>query len=70
MNAGLITNAPALAYVKEWNAWIVFNNKTEMISWTDDPTEIDWLSTWVQKYGADKTAPRAVTLKSSGLRPR
>jgi hypothetical protein len=26
MNAALITNAPALAYVKEWNAWIVVNN--------------------------------------------
>ena len=39
MNAALITNAPALAYVKEWNAWIVVNNKTEMISSTDDPAE-------------------------------
>ena len=70
MNAALITNAPALAYVKEWNAWIVLNNKTEMISWTDDPTEIDWLSTWVLKYDTDTTARRAGALKRSGLRPR
>jgi hypothetical protein len=70
MNAALITNAPALAYVKEWNAWIVVNNKTEMISWTDDPAEIDWLSTWVRKFAADKTVRRAVALKSSGLRAR
>jgi hypothetical protein len=49
--------------------WIVLNNKTEMISWTDDPTELDSLSTWVLKYSADKTARRAIALKSSGLRP-
>jgi hypothetical protein len=70
MNAALITNAPALAYVKEWNAWIVVNNKTEMISWTDDPAEIDWLSRWVLKFAADRTARRAVALKSNGLRAR
>ena len=56
MDGRWIDNAPALAYVKELDAWIVVNNKSEMISWTDDPAEIDWFSTWVLAQGTDKKA--------------
>jgi hypothetical protein len=61
MDGRWIENAPALAYVKELDAWIVVNNNSEMISWTDDPAEIDWLSTWVLGHGADKKAKMRVS---------
>ena len=45
-----LNNGPALAYVKELCTWIVVNNKGELISRTDDPAEIAWLSLWVLQY--------------------
>ena len=47
MDHRCISNEPALAYVKELGAWIVLNNKSELISWTDEPAEIAWLSSWL-----------------------
>ena len=47
-----LNDGPALAYVKELCTWIVVNNKGELISCTDDPAEIAWLSLWVLQYKA------------------
>ena len=64
-----LNDAPALAYVKELCTWIVVSNKGELISWTDDPAEIAWLSLWVLQYqatvkevdpGTDNRASKAV----------
>ena len=45
-----LNDGPALAYVKELCTWIVVNDKGELISCTDDPAEIAWLSLWVLQY--------------------
>jgi hypothetical protein len=47
-----LNDGPALAYVKELCTWVVVNNKGELISCTDDPAEIAWLSLWVLQYKA------------------
>ena len=47
-----LNDGPGLAYVKELCTWIVVSNKGELISWTDDPAEIAWLSLWVLQYKA------------------
>ena len=47
-----LNDGPGLAYVKELCTWIVVSNKGELISWTDDPAEIAWLSLWVLQYRA------------------
>ena len=38
---------PALAYVNLLHTWVVVNNNSEPISWTDDAAEVAWLSEWV-----------------------
>ena len=64
-----LNDGPALAYVKELCTWIVVNDKGELISCTDDPAEIAWLSLWVLQYkssikevnqGTDTRASKAV----------
>ena len=64
-----LNDGPALAYVKELCTWVVVSNKGELISWTDDPAEIAWLSLWVLQYkttlkeadpGTDNRASKAV----------
>ena len=45
-----LNDRPALAYVNKLCAWVVVNNKSELISWTDDPAELAWLSLWVRQY--------------------
>lgn len=64
-----LNDGPGLAYVKELCTWIVVSNKGELISWTDDPAEIAWLSLWVLQYkatvkeadaGTDNRASKAV----------
>jgi hypothetical protein len=45
-----LNDGPGLAYVKELCTWIVVNDKGELISCTDDPAEIAWLSLWVLQY--------------------
>ena len=68
-----LNDRPALAYVNELCAWVVVNNKSELISWTDDPAEIAWLSLWVLQYKATvKEADRGTdnrALKAGGRRP-
>jgi hypothetical protein len=68
-----LNDGPGLAYVKELCTWIVVNDKGELISYTDDPAEIAWLSLWVLHYKAtrkeeNRTDNRA--LKAGGRRPR
>ena len=41
-----LNDGPVLTYVKKLCAWVVINNKSERISWTDDPAELAWLSLW------------------------
>src|SRR5258705_10888575 len=62
-----LNDGPALAYVKELCTWVVVSNNGELISWTDDPAEIAWLSLWVLQYkttlkepGTDDRASKAV----------
>ena len=64
-----LNDGPGLVYVKELCTWIVVNNKGELISRTDDPAEIAWLSLWVLQYkttlkeadpGTDNRASKAV----------
>jgi len=47
-----LNDRPALAYVNKLYAWVVVNNKSELISWTDDPAELAWLSLRVLQYKA------------------
>ena len=72
-------DGPALAYVKELCTWVVVNDKGELISCTDDPAEIAWLSLWVQQYkatikeayrGTDNRALKAVGRKPSRVSSR
>ena len=67
-----LNDGPGLVYVKELCTWVVVNHKAELISWTDDPAEIAWLSLWVLQYEAtvkeaNRTDNRA--LKAGGRRP-
>ena len=39
-----LNDRPVLAYVNKLCAWVVVSNKGELISWTDDPAELAWLS--------------------------
>ena len=64
-----LNGGPALAYVKELCTWVVVSTNGELISWTDDPAEIAWLSLWVLQYkatikeadqGTDNRASKAV----------
>jgi hypothetical protein len=69
-----LNDGPGLAYVKELCTWIVVNDKGELISYTDDPAEIAWLSLWVLQYKATvKEANQGTdnrTLKTGGRRPK
>jgi hypothetical protein len=47
-----LNDGPALAYVNELYAWVVVNNKGELISFTKDPAELAWLLPWVMQYKA------------------
>ncbi len=61
-----LNDGPALAYVKELCTWIVVNNKGELISCTNDPAEIAWLSLWVLQYKATiKEADRGTDNRAS-----
>ena len=69
-----LNDGPGLAYVKELCTWVVVSNKGELISWTDDPAEIAWLSLWVLQYkatvkeadrGTDNRASKAVRSKAT-----
>ena len=51
-------NTPALVYIRDSKTWVTVNSQTEMLSWTDDPKEIAWLSEWVGKSTeTEKRAP-------------
>ncbi len=74
-----LNDGPALAYVKELCTWIVVNDKGELISCTDDPAEIAWLSLWVLQYkssikevnqGTDTRASKAVGRRRSRVSSR
>ena len=39
-------NTPALVYIRDSKTWASVNSETELLSWTDDPKEIAWLSDW------------------------
>ena len=74
-----LNDGPGLAYVKELCTWVVVSNKGELISWTDDPAEIAWLSLWVLQYkatvkeadrGTDNLASKAVGRRRSRVSPR
>ena len=55
LNSG---NAPALVYIRDLNTWASVNSETELLSFTDDPKEIAWLSDWVSKSTeSEKRAP-------------
>ena len=61
-----LNDGPGLAYVKELCTWVVVSNKGELISWTDDPAEIAWLSLWVLQYKATvKEADRGTDNRAS-----
>jgi hypothetical protein len=70
MDHRCMSNEPALAYVKELGAWIVLNNKSELISWTDEPAEIAWLSTWLLgRRPKTKTKPNVSDPKPKVIKP-
>jgi len=69
MDHRCMSNEPALAYVKELGAWIVLNNKSELISWTDEPAEIAWLSTWLLgRRPKTKTKPNVSDPKPKAIK--
>ena len=66
-----LNGGPALAYVKELCTWVVVSNNGELISWTDDPAEIAWLSLWVLQYKATvKEANQGTDNFASGVGQR
>jgi hypothetical protein len=57
---------PALAYVSEIHTWVVLNNYSEPISWTDEANEIAWLSEWVSgKKGESEPPKRNLSRRSN-----
>jgi hypothetical protein len=60
-----LNDGPGLVYVKELCTWVVVNNKAELISWTDDPAEIAWLSLWVQYKATIKEVDRGTDNRAS-----
>jgi hypothetical protein len=56
-------NRPALVYIRDSKTWFTVNSETEMLSWTDDPKEIAWLSEWVSK--STETEKRAPAVSNS-----
>jgi hypothetical protein len=55
LNSG---NTPALMYIRDLNTWVSVNSETELLSWTDDPKEIAWLSDWVSNSAeSEKRTP-------------
>jgi hypothetical protein len=63
-----LDDAPALVYVN-FSIWVVVNNTGGLIAWTDDPTEVNWLSRWILKYEKHYTEVEmggAVTVKQPG----
>ncbi len=55
LNSG---NTPALLYIRDLSTWVSVNSQTELLSWTDDPKEIAWLSDWVSNSAeSEKRAP-------------
>jgi hypothetical protein len=57
---------PALAYISEVHTWVVLNNYSEPISWTDEAKEIAWLSEWVSgKKGESELANRNLSRRSN-----
>ena len=54
MDSGL-SNAPALAFVKDVSCWLVVNKKCEPVMWIDEATELDWFFTSVLELGASET---------------
>ena len=70
MDHRCISNEPALAYVKDLGAWIVLNNESEPISWTDEPAEIAWLSTWLLGRGpGTKTKTNVSDPRPKAIKP-
>ena len=60
---------PALAYVNHLHTWLVVNNNSEPISWTDDAAEAAWLSEWVScKCNPAKSPTERLAVKT--IRPR
>jgi hypothetical protein len=60
-------NAPALVYIRDLNTWATVNSETELLSWTEDPKEIAWLSDWVSKSA--ESEKRACVVRKSKLVP-
>ena len=52
-----LNDRPVLTYVNKLCAWVVINNKSELISWTDDPAELAWLSLWVLQGNHKRSGP-------------
>jgi hypothetical protein len=47
-----LSNAPALAFIKDLSTWLVINNRCEPILWSDDDKELAWLFSCVLECGA------------------
>ena len=63
MDSGL-SNAPALAFVKDVSCWLVVNKKCEPVMWIDEATELDWFFTSVLELGASEK-PKLRVIKNS-----
>lgn len=61
-----LNDAPALAYVKELDVWVVLNNNGSIIAWTDDAAEADELSLWVLGYEKKSELDLAIVSNTGG----
>jgi hypothetical protein len=61
-----LNDGPGLAYVDDLCTWVVVNNKGELISWTDDPAELAWLSLWVLGYEKKAKLDLAIASNTGG----
>ena len=66
-----LNDAPALAHVKDLSSWVVVNNNWNVIAWTDDIAEAEWLSLWLLEYKKKAKPQMAIASNNGGrkLRP-
>ena len=59
-----LSNAPALAFVKDLSSWLVVNKKCEPVIWIDEATELDWFFTSILELGCSEK-PQLRVIKNS-----
>ena len=59
-----LSDAPALAFIKDVSCWLVVNKKWEPVTWIDEATELDWFFTSILELRASEK-PKLRMIKNS-----